>query len=135
MTSRRQIRSAGFAGDDEDGRRQRRKGVEESGLYRASQLPLMVEDDGAKDGAPPSLQHDRGGAGDREIDGGRRRRALGQGGEKREARCVGQVGGAARVRPGRGDLVVAGEPPDGRLVAIGSHGRRARVHPAPDEQR
>ena len=59
--SLRQLRSAGFTGDDEDCRRQRQKGVEESGHYRASQLPLMVEDDGAEDDAPSSHQHDRGG--------------------------------------------------------------------------
>ena len=36
---------------------------------------------------------------------------------------------------GRGDLVGAGEPPDGRPVAIGGHGWRACLNPAPREQR
>ena len=44
----------------------------------------------------------------------------------------GKVG--ARVCPeGGGDLVGAGEPPDGRPVAIGGHGRRASVHPVSGE--
>lgn len=86
--SLRQLRSAGFTGDDEDCRRQRRKGVEESGHYRASQLPMRVEDDGAEDGAPSSHQHDRGGSrGPRD-----RRRAT--------AKCSGKEREERRAREG-----------------------------------
>ena len=106
--SLRQLRSAGFTGDDEDCRRQRRKGVEESGHYRASQLPLMVEDDGAEDGAPSSHQHDRGGSrGPRD----RRRATAKCSGKEREERRAreGESGGDRERRSERGGKYLEGE--------------------------
>ena len=54
--------------------------------------------------------------------------------DARASEGEGKVGARVCIEGG-GDLVGAGEPPDGRPVGIGGHGRRARINPAPGEQR